>query len=947
MKDIFLLVFLLISVNGYGQKYVQFERVPIGQGLTVINDITQDKTGFLWFCTEDGLLKYDGKKIIKYLPERNNTNSLSHLIVNCIYEDFLGKIWIGTRFGLCYYNPVKQDFTRISIDNNIQHIQIYALTGDKNGTIWIGTEYGLYKFSLATNEVNYCEKEMEKTKMQLENAINSLALDGNTLWMGTVNGLKNLDINQGVITKYTHNPSDLNSLCNNDIKSLRKDFEGNLWVGTTDGLDKVTITQNGQLRFWHFKNDPSNKFSLSSNSIRGVSQDKKKTMWVGTNSGLNRYDKISNSFTVYRSGTNAKISFSSDIIYRVYEDKTGILWVVTQDGVYKYNPNRQRFPYYGDAPYVKELKKMINIFTFYEDSKKNFWVGGLNMGLLCINHKNKRTLTFNHDPMNTNSISSDFIRAVREDKDGNIWICTQDKGLDKLSITQNGDKSVCNFTHYPNEVNNPNSPLSARINNIKIDDGIIWIAGENCFDKFDTKRNTFYHFRHDKNDTTTISSNNVYCITEESDDKLWIGTWSGGINLFNKTTGKFKRIVDSTSIQAENILSILKTSDSILWIGTYGEGLFKFDIEKEVFTNFSQSDGLPSNIVYGVLEDEQKNLWISTSNGISYFNPKTKVFTNYTVEDGLQNEDFNGNAFFKSPSNEMFFGGKYGYNAFFPDSIKANLSDPTVVFTDFKIYNKTVPIGVTLDGRILLKKAINYTDTVFLSYADKTFSFEFAALDYSNTQPSTYSYKMEGINSEWLDLGSTNSITFHNLQPDRYVLKIKASNKKYTENERYISMTIIIKPPFWSTWWFRSLIVLLVLYTIVIIFRTRVNVIKKQKEKLEVLVLERTSELLGVNNQLKENQVVLLQQKEKIQAHEEELEAFNEELTCTNEELHYQREEILSQAEQLKRQNDKLREMDEFKQGMTSMIVHDLKNPLNLILNVAKSVNPERQIQIM
>ncbi|NVO11682.1 MAG: hypothetical protein HXX16_17100 [Bacteroidales bacterium] len=941
MKKIILSILILSSALGYSQESVQFEKFTFGLGSNVISDITQDKTGFLWLCSQDGLLKYDGTKFIKYTPVRNKANSLNHLIVNCIYEDMLGKIWVGALSGLCYYNPIKQDFTRISIDPNLQYIQIYSIVADKQGVMWIGTEYGLYKFNTLTKEVKSCEIKKEKIEMQLENAVRSLAIDGNKLWIGTATGLKCLDIKSGKIIKYIHNSIDKNSLCNNNVKVLYKDIDSSLWVGTNDGLDKVTIAGDGNLLFQHFRNEPYNKHSLSSNIISCLYQDKKKSLWVGTYNGLNRYERTNNQFTVYNSGMDSKISFTSDIFYKIYEDRTEILWIASQDGVYKYNPNKKRFPYYSDVPYIKDLKKFINVHSFFEDHKKNFWISGIEMGLICIDHKNKKTKIFNHDPKNTNSISSNFIRAAHEDKYGNIWICTHDKGLEKLSIIKNGDNTTYNFTHFPNELNNPNSPLSERINNIKIDDdGTIWIGGEKGFDKFDTKRNNFFHFRYDKNDTTTISSNNIYCIAEESSDKLWIGTWGGGLNLFNKKTGKFKRFINNPKILAKDILSIAKTSDNMLWIGTFGDGLYQYDAKNETFTNFSQSEGLSSNVVYGILEDERKNIWLSTMIGISHFNPRTKIFTNYDVEDGLQSQDFNGTAYYKSLNNEMFFGGKYGYNAFFADSIKTRQIAPTVVFTDFKIHNKSVLIGVALDGRILLKKAINFTDTIFLNYTDKTFSFEFATLDYSNPQVNTYSYKLEGVKSEWLDLGSTNSITFNNLQPDHYVLKIKTSNKNYIENEKYVSITIIITPPFWETWWFRSLITLLILYSIAIIFKIRINAIKKQKEKLKKLVQERTSELLEANNQLNRNQIELLQQKEKIQVHEQELETINEELSATNEELYFQREEILAQSELLKQQNEKLKEMDEFKQGMTSMIVHDLKNPLNLILNVPKTFDP-------
>jgi serine phosphatase RsbU (regulator of sigma subunit) len=300
-------------------------------------------------------------------------------------------------------------------------------------------------------------------------------------------------------------------------------------------------------------------------------------------------------------------------------------------------------------------------------------------------------------------------------------------------------------------------------------------------------------------------------IHEDGSGVFWIGTWGGGLNKFDPKEEEFihyqNDVDDPHSLSNNSIGPIYEDRSGVLWIGTNGGGLNKFDREKETFTHYRKKDGLPNDIIYGILEDNQGNLWLSTNKGLSKFNPRTQIFNNYDVEDGLQSNEFNGMAYHKNRSGEMFFGGLKGFNAFYPDSVKDNPFIPPIVITDLQIFNE--PVGIKDDSP--LRKHITETEEIMLSYKDNVFSFEFAALNFTNPKKNQYKYLMEGFDEDWISSGTRRFVTYTNLDPGEYVFRVKGSNNDGLWNEEGASVKIIITPPFWETWWFRALSAMLVI----------------------------------------------------------------------------------------------------------------------------------------
>jgi ligand-binding sensor domain-containing protein len=331
---------------------------------------------------------------------------------------------------------------------------------------------------------------------------------------------------------------------------------------------------------------------------------------------------------------------------------------------------------------------------------------------------------------------------------------------------------------------------------IEDSDGILWIGTYGGgLNRFDRKKEKFTVFKNDINDSTTISSNAVWSIIE---DNLWIGTFGGGINIFDRKKQVFRHLKnnpdDPESLADDNIILVFRDSKGQMWFGTT-KGLSRYYKETNSFKNYSEADGLSNNFIFGIAEDNKGNLWLSTNNGLSKFNPETETFTNYYTDDGLQSNEFNQNAYARDhKTGRLLFGGINGFNVFHPDSIKGNTYVPPVAFTNFIRYNTDDE-----EGKPIIEKGISDRNEISLTYKDNIVTFEFSALSFFNSSKNQYRYMLEGFNENWIQLGNENKITFTNLSAGDYTLKVIGSNNDGLWNEEGTSLFITVTPPWWKT----------------------------------------------------------------------------------------------------------------------------------------------------
>jgi len=813
MPGMVVLFLLAISVWLGGQTdNIRFKHISIEDGLSqsTINCMLQDKKGFMWFGTKDGLNRFDGYKFVIY-TDPQNPDAISDNDIQSICEDTKGDIWIGTNSGgVNRFERKTGKFYRYNVDNKkLGHNETRVIIKDSRGFIWVGTYgSGLYKYDPSNDFFShypYCEKLSEKN-----NFVTSICEDktGN-IWVGTEDGLYQLDCEINRSIKYNAQAGG-NQLSRNHITTIFKDQKGNLWIGTKGGgLNKFEPTNNQH--FTSYLHNPKNSNgSLSSNNVSVVFESSNGILWIGTNdSGLNRLDPKTGIFTQYKHNPGNPLSISKNYITSIYEDTTGTLWVGTRAAGLNILPkNFIPFSLYRFEGCPNPSLNYNDIRSFYEEPDGILWIGTLEGGLKQFDRKTgKYTNYFNPD--DSNSFGYNFVRAIHEDRFGRLWIGTEGGGLNIF------DRKDEKFTRFQSDESTQNSIINKDIDVIYEDaKGNLWVGTRDGLYNINPKSMAITPFRSNSN-KKSLSHNNILTIFEDHPGVLWIGTKGGGLNKFDIEENSFTRYQhkedDPTSLSHNEVWSICKDQTGTLWIGTSCGLNQLLDQEKEngKFKSYLEKDGLPNKVIYSILEDSQGNLWMGTNRGLVKFNPKESTFKNYDSNDGLQSDEFNYGALYKNKEGELFFGGINGFNVFFPGDIKDDPFMPPIVITDLLIKNISVEPGWKNPGSPL-KNTIDETDELKLTYQQSNvFSFEFAALHYANPQKNRYKYKLEGWDKDWIKTDAKNRrITYTNLPAGNYIFKVIGSNKDELWNTDGKSIKVRILPSLWKTWWAYTLYVI-------------------------------------------------------------------------------------------------------------------------------------------
>lgn len=818
-------------------SHLKFKHLTQKQGLShnLVSCILQDREGYMWFGTMEGLNRYDAYNFKIYTYNTLDSSSLSNSKIQFLFEDSRGVLWVGTGGGLNKYERVWDRFIRFQKTKDPESLSsdnVKVIYEDKSGVLWIGTSGGgLNKFDRETGQFfHYTHSSDDPTSLSNNNITAIFEDNSGELWIGTEDGLNRFDRQQEQFFHYVHDPDDPFGLSHNYIAAICEDSSGELWIGTSNGLNRFDRENK---RFIRYSHDPDDPKSLSSNFVISIYKDQSGILWVGTAIGLNRRDREKETFTFYRHNPAVPDTLSCDTVRAIYQDGQGMLWFGTWGGgVNILDEAKKKFNYYWANPNPANSLNDNKIFSIYEDQSGILWVGTWGGGLNKINRKKN---SFGHFKLlidKPNSHSSYPVMAIKEGREGILWLGTYKGGFYKF------ETAAETFTNYKHIPDNPSSLSSNIVYSILADhSGILWIGTAKGLDRFKPATKTFTHYLTNPDKSNNLSHKGISVIHEDRSHFLWIGTRDGGLYRFDpKTVSSTHYIHDHNnpnSLSDNFINSIYEDQDGVLWIGT-GGGLNKFEKDYRQWTIYTKKDGLPHDVVYGIMEDRRRNLWISTEKGLSRFAPGKKTFKNYDKLDGLQGDEFHLGAHYKNPvSGEMFFGGANGLNSFFPDRIEDNPYVPPVVITAFKKFNQPVKF----------EKAVNEMKEIKLSQKDSFFSIEFAALNYRNPEKNQYAYMLEGFNNDWVYCGTQRTASYTNLSGDTYIFRVKASNNDGVWNDQGTSIRIVILPHFWMTGWFRILVIAFVLVSIYFIHRLRVRSIETRKVMLEKLVKERTKEL--------------------------------------------------------------------------------------------------------
>ncbi len=873
-------------------QQLQFEHFGTGEGLSQSNVICimQDSKGFMWFGTKDGLNKYDGYKFTVYKNKPGNKNSLSDNYILAITESKNDYFWIATGGGgLNKFDWKKNQFTSFRHDpknsNSVSSDFINTVLEDSLGNLWIGTQdAGMDMFDPKKNVFTHYNYNKSNVNSLSDVFVKNIFKDSKgNLWISTAGGGLNLfDTKTKSFKHFKHNEQDKKSISSNDVYIAYEDSKHQLWVGTNGG--GLDLLNNEKGEFSHFKHDINNTNSLANDAVFVITEDNKNDLWIGTeNGGLSIFDPLNNVFKTYQNNEFDATSLGSNSIYSLVKDNKGNLWIGTFNaGVDLVSRDRDKFIHYKHISLENSLSHN-KVLCIYEDSKKNIWVGTDGGGLNLFDPASGSFKYFRHKAKDKNSICGDYVLSVCEDVSGNIWVGTWADGITVFN------PAAKTFMHFKND---PSDATSLSSNNawsiFRDKEGSIWIGTSGGgLNLYEPESNTFRHFKYDVNNNNGISSNSIVSLQQNSNGKILIGTDAAGLNVFDKQTGIFTHYLhddNKNSIANNGVGNVFEDRDKNLWIGT-SKGLSFLDYKTKSFTTYTTEDGLPNNIVFGILEDDQKNLWISTNNGVSRFNPVTKKFKNFGVADGLQGNEFKEQAYCKSNTGVMYFGGNNGFNQFVPDKIKQVAFEPPLVFTNFQVFNRDVQVARNENSHSPLKVDISETKEITLPYKSSVFSFEFASLNYTSAEKKHYEYMLENFDKGWNDVGINRVATYTNLDPGNYVFKVRGLNNEGEWSSHITAIQLTITPPFWLKWWFKLLIIISVTAGVFGLYYYRVKVIQVQKKALERRVKLQTAQLLHMNDEEHRARVEAEKAHAESDKAREQADRFNIELKRKNKEL--------------------------------------------------------------
>ena len=854
---VFGLLGLIIPLLARSQhQHVQFAYLTTSEGLSqnTVTCILQDRRGFMWFGTQDGLNKFDGYTYTLYRNDPRKSSSLSHSYVHTLLEDKQGRLWIGTdNGGLSLFDPDTDSFINYkhsaTSQNSLSHNKVMAITQDATGYLWIGTAGGgLDRFDPQQKTFTHFIHQANDPNSLSSNFISSICIDRTgTLWIGTAGGgLNRFKPTANSFIRYSYNPADSHSLSHNWINTCFEDFLGRLWVGTEGGGLNRFDSHSGT--FTRYQQSAEKPYQLTHNDVVTLAEDKDRNLWIGTRNGGIDVLHPNGTFSYFTYDETDNQGLNSGSIYALFRDRIGTMWVGTYTGgVNKLDSAPRKFKLYQRTPNNANQLNNTNILAVRKDHLGDLWLGTDGGGLNVLK-KGQTTFKAYKQSNSPNSIGSNYVLTVYEDTRQQIWVGCFKGGLSLF------DRSKGTFIHKGNfDTLSISTILQAR-------NGLLWLGTfEEGVISYNQTTGAVTRYYSNNTQPGRLNYSTITTLWEDKQGNIWIGTEGGGINIFHPDKNTFTQYQykekKPKSLSSNIVTALFESSTGQLWIGTSG-GLNRFDAKTQSFTVYRQQDGLANEVIQGILEDDRGTLWLSTNKGLTAFDPKTYTFRNFDASDGLQRSSFNRMAAYKSPDGEMFFGGVSGLNSFYPDRIRYNQALPPVYITDLQIFNKSVHIQ---DKNSPLQKPITETHDLTLSYKQSVLSFSFAALNYTIPANNEYAYKLEGFDKGWTYAGTKRTATYTNLDPGDYIFRVKASNNDgvWNQTSTYINLHII--PPLWQTWWFKTLLALLLLSGFYIIYRLRIRSIKKQQVFLQDQIRKRTQE---VNKQKQElqDQALNLQQ---------------------------------------------------------------------------------------
>lgn len=784
------LLLLELAIPAAGQRaelYLESDYVKF-RNLAGVSHILQDRFGFLWFGTPNGLAKFDGYSATLYQHDPADSASLSENSITALAEAPAGMLWIGTIRGLNQFNPATGKCVRYWPDpNNPGSLSDYYITSlliDHSGKLWLGTrEGGLnaaipeksgYKFIHFRHDADTpASLSHDHVQVIREDTLNI----GRRLWIGTACGLNSFEPETGTWTRYFHDPKNPHSLPGDDLHSIFQDASGDLWFGAKGGwLSRLAFPAGRELVFEHFRIDPRM-------SVCGITGDENDNLWLSVGyHGLFRFNKKSRQFKYFTAeNLNLKniVRFSAST---TFFDHSGTMWIGTWPFLYKLDPHRRKFEFIDLEPPPK--KWAMNVTAFWQSDSTTLWLGTFGRGVLKYDLTTGQITPFASDSAAPHRISSPWVSAIQSDRLGRIWVATY-YGLNRF------DPAPGRFTQVIWDPDLPDAVqpiISNYIYSLGEDrQGNLWVGSSRGLSRLNPVTGQTTHFLNDAENQINLAGHYIGAIHEDRQGTLWIG--AKGLFQFDPVRGKllpfFCTENDIRQPISDLVFEIYEDCRGDLWVGTIG-GLYRIDRTRQV-TRFTTRNGLPNNLIPGIVEDSSHSLWISTLKGLARFEPESSQFRFFDIKVGWHRNELLGA--FCDQDGRIYLAQANGFSTFQPEAIRDNPIPPRVWITGLTVF----------DQPVIFARPLAELKEIRLTQAQNMFTFSFVGLSFTESEDNRYAYKLEGFNTDWVQCGNRRSATFTNPGPGKYIFRVKACNNDGIWNETGAAIRLIITPP-----WFRS-----------------------------------------------------------------------------------------------------------------------------------------------
>ncbi len=772
----------------------RFTHYSVEHGLSqaAVEAIAQDRRGFIWLGTDEGLNRFDGYRFVTYVNDPNVSTTLAHNWVWALHVDAHGAVWVGTDGGgLDRLDPTTGVFEhRALVDDPAAHIVVRAIVAEPSGALWIGTDGdGLFRLEPASGDIRRFRNVASDDTSLSNDHVKALHIDASGwLWIGTDGGgVNRLKLGDNTLERYALGRHDAGAWTKARIRSIVSDPNGTLWIGSyEDGLIRLDPASHEVRTYRHHADDPA---SLSADSIRILFNDEAGALWIGTDGGgLNRYDPAADAFEHVRQDPADFHSLSDDHVVSLFQDRGGVMWVGTYVGVNTWNPRIGTFATVARRNGGPGELTNNYVTSFAKAHDGPLWIGTSGGGLNRMDPATGAIDALRHSAKNAASLGDDRVFSLAAEPPNALWIGTRSGGLNHL------DLATGHFRRFVHDADDPASLSFDGVTSLLLGaDDTLWVGTYlGGLNRLDRATMTFRHFRHDDGDPTSLCSDRVVAMAEDRGGALVVGTHGGGICVLDTALGAFASYrhdpADPASLSSNNAWALHIDDADNLWIGTEDGGLnlWRSDARKrgEVrFEHYDEGNGLPSQVVYGVLSDASGDIWVSSNHGLSRLHPDSGRVQTYDVSNGLPNNEFNTGAQFRSDTGELYFGGVGGFTFFKPESIRTNSHPPQLALTRVQVMNRDVTPGRRVE----------------LGYRDQLMTFEYAALDFTAPQRNTYKHRLIGFDREWVDDGPLHRATYTNLAPGDYVFQVMAANNDGVWSTQPLTVNLRATPPPWAT----------------------------------------------------------------------------------------------------------------------------------------------------